>query len=121
MTSSGTSRGTRDLEFPGLLYETAEHETRAAGARTWLLAFLLGGVLVAGAVLGLHVFGSAKAEQDAPDFTIRTLHHGNFTLSEQRGEIVVLDLMAVDCPTCRVTERSMLRLAEDTPTSSSCP
>lgn len=46
----------------------------------------------------------------APDFTIQTVRGGPWTLSEHRGELVVIDLMAVDCASCRITEKAMLEL-----------
>lgn len=50
----------------------------------------------------------------APDFTIET-QDGPWTLSEHRGEVVVLDLMAVDCASCRITEKAMVRLDQQRP------
>lgn len=86
-----------------------------ADAKTWAFAIVVGLVLAGGVLVGLHVLSGEAAAQTAPDFTLETIRHGNFTLSEQRGSVVVLDLMAVDCPTCRVTEKSMLRLSEQHP------
>lgn len=36
-----------------------------------------------------------------PDFTATTFDNQPFTLSEHRGEVVLLDFMAVGCPPCR--------------------
>lgn len=64
-------------------------------------------VLVVGVgLLMAWVFGAkppavAKIGQIAPDFTVETLHGDQFTLSEQKGKTVVLNLWASWCPPCR--------------------
>lgn len=84
-------------------------------AKSWIFATIIGLVLIAGLGFGLHVFSGVSETRPAPDFTLETVQHGNFTLSEHRGSVVVIDLMAVDCATCRVTEQSMLQLNETHP------
>ena len=37
---------------------------------------------------------------DAPDFTLKTLDGDTIKLSDFKGEIVLLDMMGVDCPFC---------------------
>lgn len=44
----------------------------------------------------------ASAENKAPDFTVETINHGNFTLSDTRGQVVLLNFWATWCPPCRV-------------------
>lgn len=37
----------------------------------------------------------------APDFTVTTLDGQTFTLSQQRGKVVILDFVIAGCPVCR--------------------
>lgn len=39
--------------------------------------------------------------QDAPDFTLETMDGDAFTLSEQKGKVVVVNIWATWCPPCR--------------------
>ncbi len=87
----------------------------AKQAKPWVFGVVIGVVLIAGLGFGLHVFSGVSETRPAPDFTLETVQHGNFTLSEHRGSVVVIDLMAVDCATCRVTEQSLLQLNETYP------
>jgi len=58
-------------------------------------------LLLAGAVL---LPRPAAAATPAPDFTI-PLHNGtNFTLSQYRGQVVVLDFMFIGCGSCEIAE-----------------
>lgn len=84
-------------------------------AKPWILAIVIAMIAIAGLGFSLHVLSAGPEDDTAPNFTIETIRHGNFTLSEHQGKIVVIDLMAVDCPTCRVTEQSLLQLNESRP------
>ena len=42
-----------------------------------------------------------KVGQLAPDFTVETLEGGTFTLSEQRGQVVLVNWFATWCPPCQ--------------------
>lgn len=41
-----------------------------------------------------------KVGKEAPDFTIKLLQGGSFTLSEQRGKGVIVNFWATYCPPC---------------------
>jgi len=43
----------------------------------------------------------------APDFSIRLSDGTNFTLSEHRGNVVILDFMYIDCPSCKIAESAL--------------
>ncbi len=49
----------------------------------------------------------------APDFTVPTLDGGTFTLSANRGHVVVLDFWATWCETCREEMPSVVAMWED--------
>lgn len=95
----------------------------AERARVWAYGSVL--VLTLG-FLGAFLVGSGIALPDAsvflgrdarpaPDFEIDLANGGTFRLSDARGEVVVLDLMAVDCASCRITEKAMLELHRERP------
>jgi len=44
--------------------------------------------------------GTAESLGEAPDFTVNTFNNEEFTLSEHRGEVILLDIMGVGCPPC---------------------
>lgn len=46
--------------------------------------------------------------EEAPDFSLKDVDGINFTLSENRGKVIVLDIMAIWCPAC-VDEMKHLR------------
>jgi len=43
----------------------------------------------------------------APDFTIRLSDRANFTLSQHRDKVVVLDFMYLGCPSCKLAETAL--------------
>lgn len=45
--------------------------------------------------------GKANVYLKAPDFTVTTFDNRTFTLSEQKGEVVLIDIMGVGCPPCK--------------------
>jgi thiol-disulfide isomerase/thioredoxin len=82
----------------------------------------LGGVLLIGAILIVaFIVGLALARQSqtqptagiAPDFTVTPFDGVPFTLSEQRGRIVVLNFWASWCGPCRVEVPILERLWQD--------
>ena len=46
----------------------------------------------------------------APDFTVKTLDGSDFTLSEQRGKVIILFAMAAWCPTCAPEAQALARI-----------
>lgn len=80
--------------------------------RRWLAVVAIG--LIAGT--GLLAFALAPRTEVAPDFSLTstswengtTIAPVNFTLADYRGQVVVLDFMAVACTSCRIVTREVL-------------
>ncbi len=43
----------------------------------------------------------------APDFSLTDIDGETFSLSDYKGKVVVLDLMALDCSSCKIVERNL--------------
>lgn len=74
-------------------------------------------VLVAGAFIFRFVPGVAIGRVDddgaAPDFTVRTLAGDKVTLSDLRGEVVLVNFWATWCPPCRLEIPGFQRVYDD--------
>lgn len=57
----------------------------------------------------------AEVGKSAPDFTVQLIDGGTFTLSEARGQPVVVNLWASWCPPCRSEIPDISAYAEDHP------
>lgn len=47
--------------------------------------------------------------EPAPDFTITDVDGAAFTLSDHRGDVVLLQLMGANCPTCHAMTKRVLK------------
>jgi cytochrome c-type biogenesis protein len=54
------------------------------------------------------IFLSSSEITTAPEFTLTDIDGETFNLSDFRGKIVVLDLMAIDCSSCKIVERNLM-------------
>lgn len=76
-------------------------------------------VLAVGLTIGWIVSGGsdnvAQPGEPAPDFTVEVIEGGDFTLSEQRGQPVVLNFWASWCEPCRVEIPDISTFAETHP------
>lgn len=76
---------------------------RQKALRTWALVAVLAVVgAIIGAGIGLRLAAPAQGPRAAPDFTVTDINGIAFSLSAQRGKVVLLDFMGVNCPPCRV-------------------
>lgn len=94
------------------LAPVSEEETTRTGRGRWLsgLGFAFAALVVA-ALVGLMAFGlrsegesemgTASLDREAPDFTLNLFDGGTFTLSEQRGQPVVMNVWASWCQSCQ--------------------
>lgn len=81
------------------------------------ISVLMAGVVVVLTVIGIWLFRQSQAQpgpgSSAPDFTIGTYDGDWYTLSELRGQIVVLNFWANWCPPCHAEARDLQTIYED--------
>lgn len=95
--------------------------TRKAKARNRVSPFVtVGGLLlivlvITGGLLALRrpATRAPSSGPPAPDFTVPTLDGSTFTLSEHRGQLVVLFAMAYWCGTCIPEARALARIQQE--------
>ena len=63
--------------------------------------------------LSTSVIPSVRAADKAPDFNIEVVGGQSFTLSEHRGEIIVLDFMTPLCLTCKELEKNLQEVYQE--------
>lgn len=89
----------------------------AAGIIVAVLFLLVGTILLSGCG-GSEPESSVPLEPEtsaplAPDFTVKTLDGSDFTLSERRGNVVILYAMAAWCPTCIPEAQALARIYDE--------
>lgn len=67
---------------------------------------------------GAQVPGTAEAGQnadlpDAPDFTLESLDGSDFTLSDHKGKVILLNIWATWCPPCREEIPDFMEIQEE--------
>ncbi|GAB4521294.1 MAG: hypothetical protein OHK0046_32490 [Anaerolineae bacterium] len=100
-------------EIERLLAEEEQPQPRGLSLGSIML---LAGVLVSVAVIGWAFFNQQSQTQPtrgrAPDFTLTTFEGETFTLSEQRGQVVVLNFWGSWCAPCRAEAPDLQRVYE---------
>jgi peroxiredoxin len=85
--------------------------------RSWLaLALALGWVWASRAPLGSTTAGQIPAPQAgflAPDFSLSTTSGQNVTLSNLRGQVVLVNIWATWCPPCQAEMPAMQRIYQE--------
>lgn len=70
-------------------------------------------VLVVGIIGIISVYAiMLSGGEEAPDFTVTDIEGDSFTLSENRGKVVVIDLMATWCPDCNDAMPNLVKVHE---------
>lgn len=67
---------------------------------TALLLLIILGVVASGIIASLGTVTNRTTLENAPDFVITDINGKKLVLSEMRGNVVLLDMMATWCPTC---------------------
>ena len=57
--------------------------------------------------------GTAESLGESLDFTVTTFNNEEFTLSEHRGEVVLLDIMGVGCPPCEMQMPELQKIKQE--------
>jgi len=57
--------------------------------------------------------GTAESLGESLDFTVTTFNNEKFTLSEHRGEVVLLDIMGVGCPPCEMQMPELQKIKQE--------
>lgn len=57
--------------------------------------------------------GTAESLGEAPDFTVTTFNNEEFTLSQHRGEVILLDIMGVGCPPCEMQMPELQKIKQE--------
>lgn len=78
------------------------------------IAVIAVGLLV-GWIIDRDSVAVAEVGATAPDFTVEVIDGGTFTLSEHRGQPVVINLWASWCPPCRAEIPAISAYAEANP------
>lgn len=59
------------------------------------------------------VQGTAESLGQSIDFTVTTFNNEKFTLSEHKGEVVLLDIMGVGCPPCEMQMPELQKIKKE--------
>jgi len=89
------------------MWRSRDAPTRKAVAAMLVLVLVLGGVFVASGA------GSSSSGERVPDIAFTDLDGDDVELSDFRGRVVVLDMMATWCPDCRAAMADLERAYDD--------
>jgi peroxiredoxin len=98
------------------MFTTLTHTFKARAvprsSKGLLSGFTKRAILIVGTVFSL-ASANALAQEEAPDFTLKSKENGNVRLSEQRGNIVLVNFWASWCGPCRDELPKMEALYEE--------
>jgi len=99
--------------FGGLRYWFAGRRFASPKLKLGAALFTLSLVVIFGLVAAAFFPVAQAAGSEAPLFTLTSTDGTNFSLSDYRGEIVVLDLMATWCPVCKDEMKELSQLGQE--------
>lgn len=99
-------------------------EAIASGSSEIKIVIVLAIIVIIVAIVGICIYISTMSEGssdntvegswgDAPDFTLETIDGGTFTLSDNFGKVIVIDLMAAWCYWCKPQMAELEAVLED--------
>ena len=92
--------------------DTALHNQRFTKKKTFPVRYIYLIIIVTIIVLLIYIFLNPLfvdlEGRAAPDFSVKDIDGNEFTLSENQGKVVVLDIMTISCPAC-IDEMEHLR------------
>ena len=99
--------------FRGLRYWFAGRRFASPKLKVGAALFILSLIVISG--IGTAVFPpvAQAAGSEAPPFTLTSTDGTNFSLSDYRGKVVVLDLMATWCSVCNYEMKELSQLGQE--------
>jgi cytochrome c-type biogenesis protein len=86
----------------------------ASSKLKWGTVLFILSLIVIGGISAAALSPVAQAAgSEAPSFTLTSIDGLNFSLSEYRGKVVVLDLMATWCPVCQAEMKELVQLRQE--------
>lgn len=99
--------------FVGLRYRSAGRRGASSKSKVVTAIFLLSLLVVSGIAAITFCPVAQATDTEAPPFTLTSLDGATFNLSDYRGQVVVLDLMATWCSVCHYEMYELSKLSQE--------
>jgi cytochrome c-type biogenesis protein len=93
--------------FVFLLVKHSKRKDKTQPMNKKILGVLIIAVIIIFSALAVLFFDTGEVSP-APEFTLTDIDGETFNLSDFRGKIVILDLMALPCSSCKIVERNLM-------------